>query len=1494
VYNPNATYQPPIQTSLRFASCRWIARQFGGPENSNTILPSMVEYFCPPGSSMKDDNRCLPAPGKVGTNVPQPDCPCVGKAESGSETPLAGNPIMLSTGAKIQSETDYETADGLLSVTRRYSSIQRGVDHTADHEIPGFGGAWHGIVPGRLVVSQNTTYFEYMSESGGIDFFREVDNNRSAFTWPEQGINRRKLSMVTPPTRDRVQYFIDDPTVANGPGEIRLDMANGEYIAYRRSDVYREYADMRYLVPVEHGYASGYKQFFDYPDNGEYPSKMRDSLGRELLLTWQDVNYYQRPFQLKVISQVALPDGTKLNYGYDFADPYAGSATPQYAGGGTPDRLRSVRRVDAGGAVLWGRNYLYENNDVPFGLTGVLDQNGARLSTYSYTSSGHAASTEGAGGVNKYTAIYYRDGPDAVPQKNLATVVTGPLGQQEMYRFTLDVSAPRGMTPSLNSVEGAATATVPAYIRSNAYTSTNGYDLMVSGMTDDKGNVAIHNVDTANRRPNAITEGVGTSSARTTNIIWHPTFDLPTQETRGQLQINYTYDSKGQLLSRSEKNLSTITVPYSALNETRTTTFTWNANSKIASINGPLAINTLGKDDVVQFVYDASANLTSITNGLGQATLFSQFDANGRPATSTDPNGIITAFIYDQLGRTTKVTRKHPTNTSLDAITTFDYDIEGRVTGITAPATDKMTMAYDLAGRLLSVSAPNGEKIEYGYDAMSNVTSQITKRSDTTTAESITRTFDSLGRMLTQSLGLNRTMAYEYDKLGNITKTTTPRTNVTTSGFDALNRLISTVAPDTSTTGFAYDSLDDVTSFTDPVSVATTFVRNGFGEVVQETSPDRGATTYYYDLAGRVTASIDARGQRVDISRDILGRVTKKLPVGKAAEVINYVWDSAGIAGSYGIGRMATMTDASGTTKFGYDHRGNMTSKVQAIGTSTAAALSYTYDLSDRITAMTYPSGRIVYYARDSKGRVAEISTRASAAAPLVYLMANTVYESFGALKQAGFGNGMVLLQDWGNDGRLALKQLYRSSDNGAISSFAYAYDYDDNMTGITDQITAANSLTYAYDTRGRLVRATAAATSSAAYKRQDFAYDANGNRTAVTWRTNAGDASAAATDTYTRSAGKNRLASITATAGTGATTAAGTRSFTHDARGNLSAESRPNGTATPTSVTTAYDGYGRLKTYSRSAGITNQNMVYNGMDDRVAQSTTGGTVQARYVYDTQGRMLGDYLAGATAAGTRGEYIYINPDAANDNASPYGGDDGMGGYGLLAVATKDAANAPVIHYIHSNHLGVPILTLSSTGAVIAAGTYTQPVFPGQMKTYADLYYNRYRDYDPTTGRYIQADPIGLAGGDNPYLYAEGNPVRYVDPMGLNPVTLGRTAVAAGELVGEGLWWWCRSNPAACMRTIGVAAIRVSKACNSIGKTISVVVNNKGEGDRCVDGWLYETEVYCPKNFKGDAYFRCLKRAGDRLRACKREGQWPPSGPRRWSILEDRDYLRKLR
>ena len=65
-------------------------------------------------------------------------------------------------------------------------------------------------------------------------------------------------------------------------------------------------------------------------------------------------------------------------------------------------------------------------------------------------------------------------------------------------------------------------------------------------------------------------------------------------------------------------------------------------------------------------------------------------------------------------------------------------------------------------------------------------------------------------------------------------------------------------------------------------------------------------------------------------------------------------------------------------------------------------------------------------------------------------------------------------------------------------------------------------------------------------------------------------------------------------------------------------------------------------------------------------------------------------------------------------------------------------------------------------------------------------YNYFRDYDPTTGRYLTSDPIGLRGGLNTFTYALSNPLRYVDPFGLDvAVTLYPGAVGAGH-VGIGV------------------------------------------------------------------------------------------------------------
>ncbi len=140
-------------------------------------------------------------------------------------------------------------------------------------------------------------------------------------------------------------------------------------------------------------------------------------------------------------------------------------------------------------------------------------------------------------------------------------------------------------------------------------------------------------------------------------------------------------------------------------------------------------------------------------------------------------------------------------------------------------------------------------------------------------------------------------------------------------------------------------------------------------------------------------------------------------------------------------------------------------------------------------------------------------------------------------------------------------------------------------------------------------------------------------------------------------------------------------------------------------------------------------------------------SVERRFVTGPDGRVLGEY--GTSATDVKVEFIWTQPDAANDNGL-FGGGDGVGGYAPLAVAVGDGsggAGATTLNWVHGNHMGVPLIISDASGNPAAPADYAAPGFPGQSRTLADLYYNRYRDYDPTTGRYIQADLIGLSGHD---------------------------------------------------------------------------------------------------------------------------------------------------
>ena len=157
-----------------------------------------------------------------------------------------------------------------------------------------------------------------------------------------------------------------------------------------------------------------------------------------------------------------------------------------------------------------------------------------------------------------------------------------------------------------------------------------------------------------------------------------------------------------------------------------------------------------------------------------------------------------------------------------------------------------------------------------------------------------------------------------------------------------------------------------------------------------------------------------------------------------------------------------------------------------------------------------------------------------------------------------------------------------------------------------------------------------------------------------------------------------------------------------------------------------------------------------------------GGASSVHFIHDQFGRLIAEHN-GSTGAALR-EYVWL---------------------GLMPVAFIDySSGSTVTYYLHVDQVMNPQKLTNASGAVVwdrvqdpfgvevsATGSLTLPSrFPGQVADdETDLHQNWHRDYDPSLGRYVQSDPMGLMGGINTYAYVEGNPLVRVDMSGLAPV-----------------------------------------------------------------------------------------------------------------------------
>ena len=175
-----------------------------------------------------------------------------------------------------------------------------------------------------------------------------------------------------------------------------------------------------------------------------------------------------------------------------------------------------------------------------------------------------------------------------------------------------------------------------------------------------------------------------------------------------------------------------------------------------------------------------------------------------------------------------------------------------------------------------------------------------------------------------------------------------------------------------------------------------------------------------------------------------------------------------------------------------------------------------------------------------------------------------------------------------------------------------------------------------------------------------------------------------------------------------------------------------------------------------------------NGLGERIVKS--GRFDATIYFYDEAGHITGEYDDHGNVLE---ETVYLGdiPIAVLGGGSD---DDGGSHY-----QRSFSFNSQDIHYIGTDNLGAPHTITDAQGHKVWEWHHTpfgdsQPLelgftynlrFPGQIyDPESGLNYNLFRDYDPSTGRYMQSDPVGLLGGMNTYAYVAGNPVSFVDPF----------------------------------------------------------------------------------------------------------------------------------
>jgi RHS repeat-associated protein len=886
-----------------------------------------------------------------------------------------------------------------------------------------------------------------------------------------------------------------------------------------------------------------------------------------------------------------------------------------------------------------------------------------------------------------------------------------------------------------------------------------------------------------------------------------------------------TYDASGRVFSQRNAldNYTYFDYDESRTNFIVTTVVdrTDATNTYVHDKNYLLLSLTDGLGHATKYGYDAVGNRTSVTNALGQVQRFA-FDSSGNLVASTDAGAFTTRLRYDNHNNLTATTNAAGSKSAfaydannnrtseadyLNNLTAMGYDGNGQLAQITSPrngvtkitrsggliaaitdaATNTISMTYDAVGRLIAETNAAGFVTRYGFDLNDN----LTFKSDGL-GNVWQYTYDSARRKLTESDPLGSVTRFFYDDGGNLSATADASLNYTYYAYDGEQRLTQVQDANGNSRYLYYDAAGRLTNTRDAAGNYNQFIYDAVGNLVA-TVDGLGVTNQIisYDVRNQPVAIRDALGNTRRLAYDALQRLIRSVDGLNRTNQLAYDPLSHPISSTDPLNL---------TSQQQFDADGN---RIKIINPKNAP-YSFDHDLAGRLTGTSTATGKKTTYALDGRNLITQINQPSGAQTTLTYDGAGRLiqsqdpagtivngYDAKGRLTSIT-ENGRTITRQYDSLDRLV---AYVDADGNVIG---YAYDAVGNLTRLT--YPDGKAVNYYYDANNRLVQVTDWGLRSTYYS-----YDANG-RVAQIYHSNG----STTTRAYDAAGRLTRQQDVIFNPSTLVTTNVYTVKFAYDAAGQIVGETNlpPAAGYLPASVAMSYDADNALATYGGQAVArdANGNMTSGPLTNNTfaayaydARNRLTGAAGVAYTYDPAGNRVAIANNGAT---TR---LVVNPNAAlsqvlmrvqNGVTTYY-----VHGLGLLYEVTPNGGTSKVLTY-HYDYRGSTVALTDDGGNVtdrMAHSPYgsltartgsndTPFLFNGQFGAMTDangLIFLRHRFYNTTLSRFINADPSGIWGGNNFFAYANGNPISFTDPFGLDTFDQESVLDYTKELLGKG-------------------------------------------------------------------------------------------------------------